>query len=84
MSEETLQQALNEAREAKEKAIEAFQYAEKTESNILHQMEIHHLTIANRVDDVSNDVKIHRTIISTIAGVIGLAVLGALLKGIGL
>jgi hypothetical protein len=84
MSEDKLNQALAEAREAKEKAVEAYQYAEKAESNILHQMEIHHIKIANQVNEVSDDVKMHRTIISTIAGVIGLAVLGAMLKGIGL
>ena len=84
MSEERLQKALSEAQEAKQKAFEAYRYAEKTESEIKHAMELAHLRIENRVEGVSHDVQAHRRILSTIAGVIGLAVLGAVLKVIGL
>jgi hypothetical protein len=84
MSEENYNEVLNEARSAKKLAEEAYDMAEKVELNILHKMELEHIKITNQVDRVSTDVKIHRSILTTIAGVIGLAVLTAILKGVGL
>ena len=84
MSDDKLQQALDEAREAKRKAVEAYQYAQRAESEIKHQMELQHLKLGNSVDKINTDVRLHRHVLATIATVIGLAVLGALLKAIGL
>jgi len=57
---------------------------EDIERDVRHEMEIKHIEIHHRLIDHDRDIKLHRHIFATVAGVIGLAVLGAVLKVIGL